>query len=61
MSILDFINVSRSHPKFKFDSLCKVYNYHDSRACGYNWSRILYRIDGMILGREWLWHGIGLR
>jgi hypothetical protein len=22
--------------------LCKVYNYHDSRACGYKWSGILF-------------------
>jgi hypothetical protein len=32
--------------------LCKVYNYHDSRACGYKWSRILSRLNG--LGMEWL-------
>jgi hypothetical protein len=23
-----------------------VYNYHDSRACGYKWFGILYRLDG---------------
>jgi hypothetical protein len=22
--------------------LCKVYNYHDSRACSYKWSGILF-------------------
>jgi hypothetical protein len=27
--------------------LCKVYNYHDSRACGYNRSGILFWLDGM--------------
>jgi hypothetical protein len=27
--------------------LCKVYNYHDSRACGYKRSGILFRLDGM--------------
>jgi hypothetical protein len=30
---------------------CKVYNYHDSRACGYKRSRILPRIEGMV----WEW------
>jgi hypothetical protein len=50
--------------------LYKVYNYHDSWACGYKWSVILPRIEGMIM--EWfgyrmvlvclqLWHGIGSR
>jgi hypothetical protein len=33
--------------------LCKVYNYHDSRACGYMWFGILPRIDGIGLGVEW--------
>jgi hypothetical protein len=33
--------------------LCKVYNYHDSRACGYKRSRILPRIEGMV----WEWSG----
>jgi hypothetical protein len=33
--------------------LCKVYNYHDSRACGYKQSRILPRIEGMVLGVVW--------
>jgi hypothetical protein len=33
--------------------LCKVYNYHGSRACGYKWSGILSRLDGMV----WLGHG----
>jgi hypothetical protein len=28
--------------------LCKVYNYHDSRACGYKRSRILPRIVGLV-------------
>jgi hypothetical protein len=27
--------------------LCKVYNYHDSRACGYKWSGILFGLDGL--------------
>jgi hypothetical protein len=27
--------------------LCKVYNYHDSRACGYKWSVILFWLDGL--------------
>jgi hypothetical protein len=34
--------------------ICKVYNYHDSRACGYKRSGILSRLDGfgciMVLG-----------
>jgi hypothetical protein len=34
----------------------KVYNYHDSRACGYKWSGILSRIDG--LGVEWFGFGL---
>jgi hypothetical protein len=34
--------------------LYKVYNYHNSRDCGYKWSGILPRIDDMVLGREWL-------
>jgi hypothetical protein len=33
--------------------LCKVYNYHDSRACGYKRSGILPRIEGIGLGIEW--------
>jgi hypothetical protein len=32
--------------------LCKVYNYHNSRACGYNWSGILPGIEGM----AWEWN-----
>jgi hypothetical protein len=28
--------------------LCKVYNYLDSRACGYKWSRILPKIVGRV-------------
>jgi hypothetical protein len=31
-----------------------VYNYHDSWACGYKWSAILPRIEGMIM--EWFWY-----
>jgi hypothetical protein len=27
--------------------LCKVYNYHDSQPCGYQWSRILFSLDGL--------------
>jgi hypothetical protein len=27
--------------------LCKVYNYHDSRACGYKRSGILFFLDGL--------------
>jgi hypothetical protein len=38
--------------------LCKVYNYLDSRACGYKWSRILFQLDG--LGMEWFGFGFGL-
>jgi hypothetical protein len=30
--------------------LCKVYNYHDSRACGYKRSGILFRLDGHLDG-----------
>jgi hypothetical protein len=42
--------------------LYKVYNYHDSRACGYKRYGILPRIEGM--GWEWdgwIWFGIALR
>jgi hypothetical protein len=28
--------------------LCKVYNYHDSRACGYKRSGILFCLDGLV-------------
>jgi hypothetical protein len=28
--------------------LCKVYNYHDSRACGYMGPVILSRLVGMV-------------
>jgi hypothetical protein len=31
--------------------ICKVYNYHDSRACGYKHYGILSRLVG--LGVEW--------
>jgi hypothetical protein len=46
------------------DNLCKVYNYHDSRACGYKWFGILSRLDGMVLGMVWdpleiRWYGFG--
>jgi hypothetical protein len=27
--------------------LCKVYNYHDSQACGYKQSGILIWLDGL--------------
>jgi hypothetical protein len=27
--------------------ICKVYNYHDSRACGYKQSGILFWLDGL--------------
>jgi hypothetical protein len=37
---------------------CKVYNYHDSRACGYMQSRILFQLDG--LGMEWFGYGFDL-
>jgi hypothetical protein len=30
--------------------LYKVYNYHDSRACGYKWFGILSRLDGYWMG-----------
>jgi hypothetical protein len=30
--------------------LCKVYNYHDTRACGYKQSGILSRLDGYWMG-----------
>jgi hypothetical protein len=33
--------------------LYKVYNCHDSRTCGYKWSGILPRIEGMV----WVWNG----
>jgi hypothetical protein len=42
-------------------NLYKVYNYQDSQAYSYKRSGILPRIDGMVFGREWLWHGIGSR
>jgi hypothetical protein len=28
-------------------NLCRVYNYHDSRACGYKRSRIRFGLDGL--------------
>jgi hypothetical protein len=37
--------------------LCKVYNYHDSEACGYKWYGILPRIEGMVM--VWSWNGFG--
>jgi hypothetical protein len=36
--------------------LCKVYNYHDSRACGYKQYEILSRLDGIV----WVWNGLVL-
>jgi hypothetical protein len=36
--------------------LFKMYNYHDSRACSYKWTRILSRVDG--LGVEWFGFGL---
>jgi hypothetical protein len=36
--------------------LCKVYNYHDSRACKYMRSGILSRLVG--LGVEWFDFGL---
>jgi hypothetical protein len=42
--------------------LCKVYNYQDSQACGYKWSRILPRIEGMVWKWDgWIWFLIALR
>jgi hypothetical protein len=42
--------------------LCKVYNYHDSRACGYKWFGILPRIEGMVWEWDgWIWINIALR
>jgi hypothetical protein len=38
--------------------LCKVYNYHDSRAYDYKWSRIISRLDG--LGVEWFGFGLAV-
>jgi hypothetical protein len=36
--------------------LCKVYNYHDNRACGYKRFVILPRLDGWDVGwLEWFW------
>jgi hypothetical protein len=40
--------------------LCKVYNYHNSRACSYKRSEILPRIEGMKLGMKWFGYGFGL-
>jgi hypothetical protein len=36
--------------------LCQVYNYHDSQACGYKRSGILFRLDWF----EWECDGFGL-
>jgi hypothetical protein len=30
-------------------NICKVYNYHDSRACSYKRYEILSRLDDMVL------------
>jgi hypothetical protein len=35
--------------------LYKIYNCHDSRACGYMWSAILTRIDGLGMVMAWYW------
>jgi hypothetical protein len=35
------------------------YNYHDRRACGYKWSRILFLLDGMVWF-GWEWNGFSL-
>jgi hypothetical protein len=35
----------------------KVYNYHDSQACGYKRYGILPRIDGLGMVLVWLWFG----
>jgi hypothetical protein len=41
--------------------LCKMYNYHDSRACGYKWSDMLPRIEGMVWEWDgWIWFGTTL-
>jgi hypothetical protein len=41
--------------------LCKVYNYHDNRACGYNQFGIIPRIEGMVWEWNWwIWFGIAL-
>jgi hypothetical protein len=37
--------------------LCKVYNYHDSRACSYKRSGILFCLDGMVWDS---WNGFGV-
>jgi hypothetical protein len=38
--------------------LCKVYNYLDSRACGYKRSEILSRLDGLSV--EWFCFGLAV-
>jgi hypothetical protein len=38
--------------------LCKVYTYHDSRACGYKRSGILPSLDGF--GVEWFGFGLAV-
>jgi hypothetical protein len=41
--------------------LCKMYNYHDSRACGYKQSGILPRIEGIVWEwNGWIWFAIAL-
>jgi hypothetical protein len=43
-------------------NICRVYNCHDSRACGYKRSGILPRIEGMVWEWDgWIWFGIALR
>jgi hypothetical protein len=46
-------SVMKSLPVGTGRYLCKVYNYHDSRACGYKWYGILPIIEGIGLGVEW--------
>jgi hypothetical protein len=40
--------------------LCKRYNYHDCRACGYKRLGILPRIEGIGLGGEWSGFGLAV-
>jgi hypothetical protein len=42
-------------------NLCRVYNYHDNRACGYKRSGILPRIEDMVWEWDsWIWFGTTL-
>jgi hypothetical protein len=38
-------------------NLCKVYNYHDSRACDYKRYGILFLLDGVVWDG---WNGFGV-